>query len=82
MIWSVSGVNANGIVQYDQRVKSPAMIWDSLRINISVLDDRVSINENATIWVSATFESDGSPFDGTLLLSLRWNSWGHNRRDK
>ncbi|MHA3965094.1 MAG: RHS repeat domain-containing protein, partial [Candidatus Thorarchaeota archaeon SMTZ1-45] len=69
LVWSVTGVDANGIIQYDQRVASPSMTWDSLKISISVLDNRISVNENATILVSATYESDGVLFDGELLLN-------------
>jgi hypothetical protein len=69
LIWSVTGVDANGIIQYDQRVASPAIAWDSLEITISVLDDRIGVDENATILVSGTYESDGVLFDGILLLN-------------
>ena len=69
LVWRVTGVDVNGVSLYDQRVASPSMIWDSLKVRITVLDDRISVGENATIWLSATYEWDGRPFDGVLSLN-------------
>ncbi|MFW9834478.1 MAG: hypothetical protein ACFFEK_10820 [Candidatus Thorarchaeota archaeon] len=46
-------------------------IWDSLSITITdPLDQRINIGENASgIVVSATYDFDGTPYDGTLTLN-------------
>ena len=46
-------------------------IWDSLTITITdPADQRININTNATgIFVSAVYDYDGFPFDGTLSLN-------------
>jgi hypothetical protein len=69
LVWSVTGVAVNGIVQYDQRVISPSMIWDSLRVSLTVADDRINVAENATIWISAVYEFDDTPYDGIITLN-------------
>ncbi|MBY8999113.1 MAG: hypothetical protein KGD60_15445, partial [Candidatus Thorarchaeota archaeon] len=47
------------------------MIWDSLTITITdPLDQHNNINTNATgIYVSAVYDYDSTPFDGTLTLN-------------
>jgi hypothetical protein len=46
-------------------------IWDSLTITISdPIDQRINVGSNATgILVSAVYDYDGTPFDGTLTLN-------------
>jgi len=45
------------------------VIWDSLTTTITVGDNRININDNATIQVSAIYDYDSAPFDGTLTLN-------------
>ncbi|MHA3964522.1 MAG: hypothetical protein AM325_013390, partial [Candidatus Thorarchaeota archaeon SMTZ1-45] len=44
-------------------------IWDSLSITITVTDPRISIGQNASIYVSAVYDYDGQIYDGTLTLN-------------
>ena len=69
LIWSVTGVDVNGIAQYDQRVTSPSMIWDCLRVMLIVADNRINVGENATIGISAIYAFDGTPYDGIITLN-------------
>ncbi|MFW9887592.1 MAG: hypothetical protein ACFFER_05380 [Candidatus Thorarchaeota archaeon] len=69
LTWTVMGAEANGVTQYDQRISSPAMIWDSLIVDLTASDYRINVGDTATIWPSATYEYDGSLFDGILNLN-------------
>ncbi|MHA2302974.1 MAG: hypothetical protein ACXACD_18665, partial [Candidatus Thorarchaeota archaeon] len=45
------------------------IIWDSLTVSIAIDDDRINIDESAVVQVSATYDYDGSSYDGTLNLN-------------
>jgi len=70
-IYTVTGVNVNGETDFSQTPSNPEVVWDSLSINISgPMDQRIDIGSNASgIIVSATYDYDGTDFDGTLTLN-------------
>ena len=46
-----------------------AVIWDSLTVYITVIDPRINVNDNATIYVNATYDFDNALFNGTFTLN-------------
>lgn len=68
-IYVVTGVNVGDETDYQQIPSNPEVIWDSLTVTISVGDNRVDINVNASITVTAVRDYDLSAFDGTLTLN-------------
>ncbi|MFW9963398.1 MAG: hypothetical protein ACFFCX_07535 [Candidatus Sifarchaeia archaeon] len=65
---SCSG-NIHGIQEVDQNSQSQLVIWDMLTITITVDDRRIDVGTSALIQVSATYDYDGSLFDGILTLN-------------
>ncbi|MFX1605867.1 MAG: hypothetical protein ACFFDD_08155 [Promethearchaeota archaeon] len=65
-----SGDDSHGITAIRQNAETYC-IWDSLSITITdPLDQRINIGENASgIVVSAAYDFDGMPYDGTLVLN-------------
>ncbi|MFX1415748.1 MAG: hypothetical protein ACFFC0_03000, partial [Promethearchaeota archaeon] len=47
----------------------PIIIWDSLNITMTINDDRINIDESASIQASAIYSYDGASYDGTLNLN-------------
>lgn len=45
------------------------VVFDSVSIDIEVVDRRINVSENATIRVKGIYDSDGSPFDGDIKLN-------------
>ena len=58
--FGISVINTNDI-EY--------VIWDSVSVTIIVEDNRINIGENATIWTSAIYTFDGTPYDGVIILN-------------
>jgi len=67
--WNVTGVDVNTVTEYDMRVALPSIIWDTLIVTIDVTDSRINIGDVAPMTVSAVYEYDSTPFDGTLFLN-------------
>ncbi|MHA1939420.1 MAG: hypothetical protein ACW97O_14510, partial [Candidatus Thorarchaeota archaeon] len=44
-------------------------IWDSLTITITIGDARIDVGENASIYVNAIYDYDGTGFDGSITLN-------------
>ena len=53
-----------GYLSYNQSI-----IWDSITVTITIGDNRIDINVNASIQVTAVYDWDGNPYDGTLTLN-------------
>ena len=45
------------------------IIWDSVTVTIVVEDNRINVGENATIWLSANYTFDSTPYDGNITLN-------------
>jgi len=67
--WVVTGVSSGGIDGYLQLAPNPTIVWDKVAITLAVQDDRIEVGRNATITWSGVYESDGSPFTGTIVLN-------------
>jgi len=45
-----------------------SLIWDRVRLNLDVTSSRVQIGSEADITYTGTYEFDGSPFEGSVVL--------------
>jgi hypothetical protein len=66
LVWSVTGVEYNGITDYAEAVADPSIIWD--RVNVTeciIIDDIVQAGSSQTVWLKAEYEYDSLIFDGT-----------------
>jgi hypothetical protein len=64
-----AALNVHGITSVNQNSQSLNMIWDSLTITITVVDDRINIGSIASVIATAIYDYDSSAFDGTLQLN-------------
>jgi hypothetical protein len=78
---SASGDDSFGITVIRQNAET-FCIWDSLTITITdPFDQRVNFDTNASgIVVSAIYDYDNSPFDGTLSLNNTQFNYGSSQR--
>ena len=88
VVWSVTGVEYDGLTAYVKSVSDPSIVWDRVSITDSVLfDDVVCVGSSQTVWLTAEYEYDSTLFDssrGTVFLdgeamvwssqNLRWES--------
>jgi len=63
-MWSVTGVNCNGITLYGQNVTDPYIVWDQLEIyDYGVSDGRCDVGTAQTVWMKARYDYDDEVFD-------------------
>ncbi|PVX26782.1 MAG: hypothetical protein CW691_00270 [Candidatus Bathyarchaeum sp.] len=88
VVWSVTGINYDGLTVYAKSVSDPFIIWDRVNVTDSfVFDDVVEVGSLQTVWLTAEYEYDSVNFDGsrgTIFLNgepmvwssqnLRWES--------
>jgi hypothetical protein len=77
--WIVTGVSVDGVSDFQFDVSAPAVIWDSIRIDIHLGDERINVGELANITVDGEYSYDGLEFDGVLALNdtiLRYSTVG------
>jgi len=76
--WTVTGADCSGITIYEQAVINPEIIWDKVRITLSIADDHINVGDSANVVRIATYQYDGTIFTGTLTLNdtLTKNSVG------
>lgn len=67
--WNITGVNCNAITVYEKAVANPEMSWDRVQVTLSITDNRINVGDTANIIKTATYESDGTPFTGTITLN-------------
>jgi len=63
-MWSLTGVNCNGITLYGQNVTDPYIIWDQLEIyDYGVSDGRCDVGTAQTVWMKARYDYDDEVLD-------------------
>ncbi|MFW9963547.1 MAG: hypothetical protein ACFFCX_08290 [Candidatus Sifarchaeia archaeon] len=68
--WIVTGVDANGVILFEEPDVNPEMIWDAIAIRkMDVLDARINVGDLATIIVEAEYMYDNLTYAGTLSLN-------------
>ena len=64
-VWTVIGVNCDGVTDYSQTVQNPSIIWDRIKIvDGGVSKGLLILGEKATVWFKALYEYDNDTFDG------------------
>ncbi len=88
VVWSVTGVEYDGLTDYAKSVNDPFIIWDRVAVTDSILIDRlVQTGSSQTLWLTAEYEYDSVIFDnsnGTFFLNgepMMWSNqnsrWEH-----
>jgi len=67
--WTVTGVNASGVIDYKQLVSDPSIIWDKVDVTLLVTDGAIEVTGTASITHTAAYQYDGADFDGTITLN-------------
>ncbi len=89
VVWSVTGVEYDGLTDYAKSVNDPFTIWDKVVVTDSILIDRlVQTGSSQTLWLTAEYEYDSVIFDnskGTIFLNgepMMWSNqnlrWEYN----
>ena len=89
VVWSVTGVEYDGLTIYAKTVSDPFIIWDRVKATDSILiDGLVQAGSSQTVWLTAEYEYDSVRFDdsrGTIFLNgeaMMWSNqnsrWEHN----
>jgi hypothetical protein len=88
-VWSVTGVEYDGITDYAKAVADASIIWDRVNVTDAItVDDVVQAGSSQTLWLTAEYGSDSVIFDGargTIFLNgelMIWSSqnsrWEYN----
>jgi hypothetical protein len=67
--WYVSAVNCSWVTEFTQLASSPSIIWDRVKVTISV-DDRIDVGSKVDVRWSAVYEYDRSPFQGDVSFKI------------
>jgi len=55
------------ITSFTQKAPSRTTIWDRVKINLIIIDDRIDVCSEANVsWNASVYEYDGSAFNGTV----------------
>ena len=91
--WQVTGVYVDGVLDYEQEVPNPWIVWDAFEVHdCGASKDRCDVGSTQTIWTKIRYASDGRMFDNsTGAVSIggqaaEWNAqnecWTiHDSRD-
>jgi len=67
--WKIIGVNCSGIIQFNQTINDPEIIWDKIKIMLSSADNRVDIGTEAKIDWTGHYLYDEKAFKGDVILN-------------
>lgn len=93
VVWSVTGVDYNGLKAFTKTADNPRIVWDRIKIReVSIFDEIVQVDSLQTVWLTAEYEYDSTTFDdskGIVFLNnepMIWSSqnlrWEHNVTSK
>jgi len=81
VVWSVTGVEYDGLTDYAKSVNDPFIIWDRVAVTDSILIDRlVQTGSSQTLWLTAEYEYDSVIFDnskGAFFLNGEPMMWSN-----
>jgi len=68
--WVVTGVDANGVMLFEEPAENPSMIWDAIAIrNMWAEDDRINLFDEAELHVDAQYIYDNETYVGILSFN-------------
>jgi M6 family metalloprotease-like protein len=77
--WQVTGVYVDGVLDYEQEVPNPWIVWDAFEVyDRGASKYRCDVGSTQTIWTKIRYASDGRMFDnstGAVSIGGRAAEW-------
>jgi len=67
--FNVTAVNFDGITDFRQDAISPTIVWDRIKVTLTIPNSWIDVGSNATVYWTAEHEVDNSAFKGQVFLN-------------